>query len=289
MLKVRRIIPEDKERVLAIAAKIWEDDDYVPAVFDNWVKEKTNIFAAALHDDYLVGFGRMCELGNGNFWLEGLRKDPDSKITGVGKAISNFMFDHLRDTRINSLRFSTYFDNKASVKINEKRGFERILTLSLKMRDLKDEQHDFKNIDPNPELDELISYLENSSYLKMSKGFMAKGWVVYPFNRKLIKEFLKENKIAVYRIEHRICGAIIATDTHYAKEWWISLLEGETKEIVQTLLSYADWQAAKLDKKELLVLLPDDCLQKEVCVKDGFGSWEQEKDFFLYELPLKLL
>jgi len=289
MLQVRRIRPEDKKRVFEIAAKIWEDDDYVPAVFEDWVKDESSIFAAVLHEEELVGFGRMCNLGNGDFWLEGLRKDPDSNISGVGKAISTYMFDHLRKHKFNSLRFSTYFDNQASVKINEKRGFERILTLSLKMRDLKTDFEDFNNIDSNPDLDELMTYLEESSYLKMCKRFLAKGWVVYPYNKDLIKKLLNEKKIAVYRENDNICGAIIATDTHYIQEWWISFLEGESEEIIQTLLSYADWQATKLKKKELLVLLPDSCLQKEVCVKDGFGSWEQENDFFLYELPLELL
>jgi len=289
MLKVRRIEPEDKTRVLEIASKIWEDDDYVPAVFDSWVKDEASVFAAALEEDCLVGFGRMCELGKGDFWLEGLRKDPDSKVVGVGEAISNYMFDHLRNRQLNSLRFSTYFDNQASVKINEKRGFERILTLSLKMRNLKSEYLDLEKIDSNPDLDELISYLEESFYLKMSKGFLAKGWVVYSYNRELIKRFLEEKKIAAYKDKNRICGVIIATDTHYAQEWWISFLEGESEEIIQTLLSYADWQAGKLNKKELLVLLPDDCLQKEVCIKDGFGSWEQERDFYLYEIPLELI
>lgn len=289
MLNVRRVKPEDRSRVLEIAAKIWEDDDYIPAIFDNWVEDKSNIFAAAVHEENLVGFGRMCELGQGDFWLEGLRKDPDYEITGIGKAISDYMFDKLKSKQISSLRFSTYFDNVASVKINEKRGFKRILTLSLKMRDLKSEYQDFKRIDPKPELDELITYLEKSNYLKLCQGFLAKGWVVYPFSSALIKIFLAENRVAVYRENDKICGVLIATDTHYVKEWWISFLEGESAEITQTLLSYADWQAKQQNKKELLVLLPEECEQKKVCLKDGFGSWEQEKDFYLYELPLELL
>lgn len=121
---VRRIEKSDKEKVLAISSQIWEGGDYIEYVFDDWVEEKQNIFAGYFKDDQLIGFGRMCYLDEKNIWLEALRKDSQINERGVGYKIVEFYFNILKNRKIESIRFSTYFANLPSIKLNENLGFK---------------------------------------------------------------------------------------------------------------------------------------------------------------------
>jgi GNAT superfamily N-acetyltransferase len=74
-LRVRPALPEDRERILAISAKIWEGQDYIPHVLDRWLCEG-GLFVAELSGK-VVGFAKNTELSPGEIWLEGLRVDPE--------------------------------------------------------------------------------------------------------------------------------------------------------------------------------------------------------------------
>ena len=56
VLQVGNVVREDKAEIFAISRKIWEGDDYVPLVFDDWVKEKKGEFTAVLNEGKIIGF-----------------------------------------------------------------------------------------------------------------------------------------------------------------------------------------------------------------------------------------
>ena len=130
--QIRTIRIQDKDRVLEISSQIWEGDDYLSYVFNDWIKEEDGSFAGLWCDDNLVAFGKMTVLSPGEIWLEGLRKDQNINIHGVGRILTIFMLDQLQNRNLKSIRFSTYFGNTESITINEKLGFERIGVFSLK-------------------------------------------------------------------------------------------------------------------------------------------------------------
>jgi ribosomal protein S18 acetylase RimI-like enzyme len=137
---IRELKLSDKKEVLRISSQIWEGDDYVGNVFEEWVKADDGLFTGYWEDEKLIGFGRMRFLTTTDIWLEALRKDPQSKIRGVGYKIAQYYMDQLKGRRIDSMRFSTYYNNTASIKLNEKLGFKKKLTLSLKELEISNNQ-----------------------------------------------------------------------------------------------------------------------------------------------------
>ncbi|MCK4653393.1 MAG: GNAT family N-acetyltransferase [Candidatus Cloacimonetes bacterium] len=288
---IRNIKPEDKPRVLEIAAKIWEGDDYIPEVFDEWVKDQNGIFSGLWEDDKLVGFGRLYYLTPTDIWLEGLRKDPDINIKGVGEKFARYYFQKLKGKKINSIRFSTYFDNIASKKLNEKLGFKKILTLSLKTLEIKKKTRSGipENLTTNFEFDELQNYIRNSNYLELSKNFIGKGWVVYPYSVELLTQFVNENKVIVWLNNKTIKGAAFYSDVSYENIFWISFIDAENDRVYEELLNYLMNLVIEQDKKYIEILVPQDRLLLSFFESKDFKSWEQNNDFYLYELPEHLI
>ena len=93
---IRRITDKDRARVIEIASKIWEGDDYISFVFDEWLNDPDGNFAGLWENNKLVGFGRLKFLTSTDVWLEGLRKDPDSDAKGVGKKLPQYSYNKLQ-------------------------------------------------------------------------------------------------------------------------------------------------------------------------------------------------
>ena len=77
---IREIKLSDKKEVLRISSQIWEGDDYVNNVFDEWVTDDDGLFTGYWENEKLIGFGRMRFLTPVDIWLEALRKDPQTNL-----------------------------------------------------------------------------------------------------------------------------------------------------------------------------------------------------------------
>jgi GNAT superfamily N-acetyltransferase len=286
---IKKITEKDRSCVIEIASKIWEGDDYISFVFDEWVNDTDGNFAGLWENGKLVGFGRLKFLTPTDIWLEGLRKDPDSNSKGVGEKLSQYYYNYLQGKKITSIRFSTYFDNIASIKLNEKLGFKKVLTLSLKSLDLsKTEKNISEKISSNIDFKSIKQFVENSSYLQKSKRFIGKGWVVYKYSEKLLRTFYDDGNIVVWLKDGLIKGSGIWAKVNYPDVFWISFLEADNYEIFISIKDYFNSVGRKMGKEHFEILIPDNKL-KEFCNRSGFESWEQENDFMLYELPQELI
>ncbi len=289
---IKPITPEDKLRVLEIASKIWDGDDYIPEIIDEWINDRKSEFVGLWQEEILVAYGKMSFLTPYDVWLEGLRKDFDLPIKGVGEILTKYFLNRMRlKKNIKSIRFSTYFDNKPSIRLNEKLGFRKILTLSLKYLELKKEKTFKKpgNLTCDFKFEQIKIFIENSKYLNKSRKFLSKGWVVYHYTRELLRELYKSKKIVVWLENNSIKGAIIYNFVDYNKVLWISLLETDDEYIFYELLNFVKYIAVENQKKEIQILLPQIPELKNFCYNAGFRSWERDNDFLLYEFPVAAL
>ncbi len=288
---IREIKLSDKKEVLRISSQIWEGDDYVSNVFDKWVTDDDGLFTGYWENEKLIGFGRMRFLTPTDIWLEALRKDPHTNFKGVGNKIAKYYMKQLKGKKINSVRFSTYFGNIASIKLNEKLGFNKILTLSLKELDITNHQIELNNnlITEDVDFEVLNKFILNSTYINETHNFISKGWVVYQYTFELLEEFYSKNQFAVYSENGEIRGVILFSDVNYSNILWISLIEAENMSICNELMNYVISMTLKKNCKKIQLLVPDISELMEFVNIFGFKSWEQENDFLLYEMPLALI
>ena len=288
---IRKIIYSDKKEVLRISSQIWEGEDYISEVFDEWTKSEDSIFAGYWENDKLIGFGRMRYLTSTDIWLEALRKDPQTKIRGVGNKIALYFMDQLKWEKIDSIRFSTYFDNITSIKLNEKLGFKKILTLSLKELELSDVnvKQQSSKLFSNIEFNKIEKYIRNTTYLKGSNNFIAIGWVVQSYSKKLIKTIHEKQHYAVYLENKKINGVVLYSKDVYKKILWINAIEAEREPVFNELINFAMNVAKQNNCNKIQLLVPNDTNLMNQVNKIGFKSWEQNDDLLLFEMPRNLI
>ncbi len=288
---IREIKLSDKKEVLRISSQIWEGDDYVNDVFDEWVKSDKGIFAGYWESNKLIGFGRMRFLTANDVWLEALRKDPQTKIKGVGNKIAHYYIDSLKGVKIDSIRFSTYFGNIASIKLNENLGFKKILTLSLKELKLsKKGNNQLSNKLTNDiDFNKLENYINLTSYLKGTNNFVTNGWVLQKYSKRLIKKIHEKGNYAAYLEDMKIKGAVLFTTDVYKKILWINLIEATNGNVFNELINFVINSAIKYKCDRIQVLVPNVSNLMNLIDQSGFKSWEQNSDFLLFEMPKNLI
>lgn len=282
---IRRIAAEDKKDVLHISENIWEGDDYISQIFDEWARDKKNLFIGYWRNGHLIGFARLRYLTSKDIWLEALRKDTKTKFKGIGKHLTIYFFNYLRGKKIDSVRFSTYFGNIASIKLNEQLGFTKIKTFSLKTLELSDfdEQNQAK-LKQNCSFPELAKMIETSDYLSQSNNFLGQGWIVQKYSKKLLEKFYQKRNFAVIKIDRQIKAAILFSQIEYQDVLWISFLEAKEMIFLDKLLQQMINFAKNHKIKKFQMLVPPKCDLFPFLKQKNFYSWEREKDFLLYEL-----
>ena len=229
-LLVRPMTMADKPAVMEVSSRIWEGNDYVPLFFDRWVKEG-GFWAAELRGR-LVGYGKATQLSPGEWWLEGLRVDPECRKRGIGKELSRQVLRRTLDERPVSLRLATADVNRESMHIIE-------TAMGLKPHT----QYRFFVGKPGkprpgaalivPSVSEVLDYVKRSGELSASRGLLQYTWLFRQVDRRYVAELRRGGHVFGYRTGGRLDGLLILRPHRYrASDLDISFVAGGKKALV---------------------------------------------------------
>ena len=121
---IRAAQPRDKRAVRRLCAGIWSGD-YVPELFDEWVRDREGRCWVAVEGRAVVGIAKL-SLSNGEAWLHGLRVDPAHRRRGIATALLDHRLARARRLGARVARLDTSEDNVAVQRLMRRYGFRRI-------------------------------------------------------------------------------------------------------------------------------------------------------------------
>jgi N-acetylglutamate synthase-like GNAT family acetyltransferase len=132
VLNIRKVQSSDFEDVKEISKHIWEGHDYVPSVAERWSQDPKCHFYGVEADGRVVAVGNLRLIESGRVgWMEGLRVHPDYRGRGLAGELSLYIVKKGEELGVERLRFTTDFDNAASLKLAKKLGFRRVVTVAV--------------------------------------------------------------------------------------------------------------------------------------------------------------
>jgi GNAT superfamily N-acetyltransferase len=227
----RLAAPADKPAILAIAAQVWEGDDYVPDVIDDWLADPHADLVAACVDDQLVAFARYDRVMPGYAWFEGLRTDPVWQGRGLGKAMTSHLLARAQADGMERVGLSTYFDNYASQRVTESQGFSRAAGFvyceagqDSPARTAAAASAEAVAVPP----DEAAAFIQRSPFLSASHGFLPHGWRFYPFARGPAVALSHMGRVLGVRRQGALAALLcIGTSIHGGRDFSIDFLDGD--------------------------------------------------------------
>ena len=287
-IALRKAVAPDKERIAAISSRIWEGDDYVASVFDNWLADPHGEVVVAMLAGVLIGFARRTYLLPGYAWFEGIRTDPAYSNTGAAKAITRHFLDAVREENAERIGLSTYIDNEASLHIIAANGFTRAASYVYLEAGpdapVRRMGHPSKRVVEVPS-EEAITFIHNSDFLKVAQGHFPHGWKFYPFARDPGAVLSKMEDLIGIRESGRLLGLLCAGQSlRHEGEYTIDFIDGAPGAI-EELLVHALYIAR--DQRVVELMAPkweEEAPALPVLRKLGFESWNDfEADVFVYE------
>ncbi|MHA1776283.1 MAG: GNAT family N-acetyltransferase [Promethearchaeota archaeon] len=121
----------DFAQVREISKDIWEGDDYVPHVFQKWIKDTDaanfGIFLPKKSDSEeepeLIAFGRVKFYSDTIAWMEGGRVKSAYQKKGVGIILTEYAIQIALEHGCNLIQYATYSDNDGSIALAQRFGF----------------------------------------------------------------------------------------------------------------------------------------------------------------------
>lgn len=282
---------DDWLTIAPMVAQTWEDGDYIDeTIWRAWVSdEKARLIAAEL-DGQLVGFARLAELGPAEWWLEGLRVDPQHRGQGIGRALLTHTIALFRRNAIGLLRFFTASNNEIMPRLAEKFGFNHIVSYApMQIAAQPADYRSFKFLGPS-NLEMAYAYLRRSPMYRVNH-FVEHHWTAYYLTKERLGEYLADPSIEVlgWRQFDQLHGiAILVPDAaeEAADTLQVAYLDGGDDTSLGAMLTALQGIAAKRGFQNIGWKTPLGIgLDRLFLTIELERSWEV--DLWLYELPLR--
>src|SRR5436305_1450812 len=124
-MRIRAAQPRDKRAVRDLCDRI-RRGDYVPSVFDDWVRDRRGRLWVALVAGRVVAVAKLTLLGDREAWLHALRVDPRFQRRGVATALVEHRLARARGFGARVARLDTSEDNVAIHRLMRRYAFRRV-------------------------------------------------------------------------------------------------------------------------------------------------------------------
>lgn len=116
----------DTQDMLEVTKTIWDGEDYVPHVWAEWLADPAGRLMVAEYQGKVVGLGKLTRLMDEDWWLEGLRVDPEYQGKGVATQIMDALLEVWEQTGGSSIRLMTSINRLPVHHLCDTRGFRLV-------------------------------------------------------------------------------------------------------------------------------------------------------------------
>jgi len=124
----RKLTSDDIPAIEDISKDIWEGEDYIPQIIENWLQDKDCMNYGTFLDEKreeMVGFGRVKFFNKEIAWLEGGRVKIDYQKQGIGREMLKYAIDYAFSMKVKAAQYDTSTNNIGSVALAKHFGFKR--------------------------------------------------------------------------------------------------------------------------------------------------------------------
>ncbi|NOK63715.1 MAG: hypothetical protein GFH27_549379n58 [Chloroflexi bacterium AL-W] len=234
-LAIRPAQPSDREHVFAMVAHVWEGNDYIPRVWDDWLADSGGAMFVGELEGKPVALAKITAVDDDEDWFEGLRVDPDYRGRGLSRVMLRHCVEYSRNRGVRFLRFITSDQNLPMHRIGADLGFKlRYAPVWYAASALVGTSSAVAlSVDHLPQM---MVDLQHSPLLTLTDGVYTYGWTTFTMSERRVRQHLTQAH--VMSLPRSDAWAIIEPSERGG--WWIAHAEGTVVELTQlfTALRY---------------------------------------------------
>lgn len=175
-VKIRPAHTSDTSHVFAFLQEVWEGEDYVPSVWDEWLRDPAGYLVVAEIEGEPIATGRITNLEWGEYWLEGLRVAVSHRRLGVASRLQDHLLEYWDRAGGESVGYLTHRDQTTVHHLAAKAGFRDQFQVQMVRWNAQTGEHDFE---PCKHLAPTVTQLTGWSEMNGLDGRMEVDWT-YP-------------------------------------------------------------------------------------------------------------
>jgi len=223
---VREARDSDREAVFEFCRRTWSWGDYIPHVWDKWLKENHGKVFVATVDDVPVGIQHITIDKPGEAWLSGARTAPSYRRRGVATAITMKCLEYAKSHGVKVARLITESNNTAAIAAVQKMGFQPVAEyLEMELENPPMAESSGSCWADVSQLDTVWSYLQTSEVYRLAAGLYTVLYHWYSLDRRDLERFIENGKAIVYGASGEAVQGLILVDDAVSSEWHENALQ----------------------------------------------------------------
>jgi len=280
---IRQARPPDKEAVLRFCQDTWEWGDYIPQVWDRWLREPDGKLLVTTIGTHPVAVGHIVMVTPSEAWLEGIRVDPVYRRTGLATRLTRRFSAEARAMGADVIRFLTSSLNTPIHRIAAKIGFARVASIL----PYEAEATQIESPLSSPEqrdLPHLLSFRQRSTVLEAMGGLYGTGWRFHSLTPEQINIRLTKGQVRTVG-EHGDISAMAIIEPGYSGEGLVATYVDGQPDSLYVLALGLRAEATRYDPPLVGVRLPATAEVQRVFRSAGYHA-QSEQPFWIFQQTL---
>jgi GNAT superfamily N-acetyltransferase len=208
-VRIRLAKKEDKAPLMEFIKHVWGGHDYLPYVWDDWLKEKGTRMNVVEVDGRVVGMNRLRLMPDGTGWLEGVRIHPDYRGRGLAGMLGERSMRDGARTGVTRYRLTSNVTNRTAHRQVAKLGMKELSRINTYGATGKARFRPQKSVRVAKagEAKEVLKMVRATKEFKLGSGVYWDAFATADLNEKTVRSLvadgsvlLTEGAVAVYRI-----------------------------------------------------------------------------------------
>jgi len=210
----RPALPRDTADVLEFTKFIWDGQDYIKYVWDEWMADSRGILVAAEYGGRCVGMAKVTFVSPGQWWYEGLRVSPEFQGLKIGSHLHEYIDRWWLEHGDGFARLMTSSKRVKVHHLCERLGYRRAAAVSAYHAPaLTEALHSFRPV-AEFEIKHALEFALRSPTLNLT-GLMDTGWQQVRPDETILHEMVAAKKAYWWRQQK---GLLLTRDDDEADE-----------------------------------------------------------------------
>ncbi|MEM0357225.1 MAG: GNAT family N-acetyltransferase [Candidatus Bathyarchaeia archaeon] len=286
---VREALESDRDAVFEFCRRTWSWGDYIPHVWDKWLREPNGKVFVATLDGVPIGIQHITIDKPGEAWLSGARTAPQYRRMGVAKAITAKCLEYAKSMGVKVVRLVTESDNVAALAAVQKMGFTAVAEfLEMELEKPSEASSRLLRWADVGSLESVWGYLQASDVYRLAAGLYTVLYHWYSLDKSDLEHFIRHGKAIIYADESGAVGGLILVDDAVASEWHEKAIQTcYIDGACEAVLDMAGFLLAYCHQKGIEKIYGFTCNHKPVTdALEKFGFKKPEKTAIIFEKQL---
>ena len=221
-IHVREACEADKEAVFEFCRHTWSWGDYIPDVWDRWLKEENGKVYVATINDVPIGIQHITIDKPGEAWLSGARTAPKYRRMGVATAITMKCLEYAKSKGVKVVRLVTESDNVAALAAVQKMGFKpaaEFIEMTAENVLIGNGGSKASSWANKSQLDIVWRYLQSSEIYRQAAGLYTALYHWYSLDKHDLEHFIEQRKAIINTNKDKTIHGLILVDDAVSSEW----------------------------------------------------------------------